>query len=293
MKKKMKGLLMGTVCMLALAGCGGSGGAAGNKTELPAEEYVQKAHAMLEEADSFAADFFAAVDMGGNNETKTEGTVVLIKEPLMAQVHTKMDFDNALRKSTSEESIYLEEVDGVVSQYMNYDGQWTEMTMEKESALLMVQIYNTLYNMETIFMAAENWSAEQNGGEIILSGVIPEEKFYDVEEYTRWFQLIGMSGLSEVYYAGVGDVPVTVSLDAKSGAPLSYSIDLAHALETVTNNVLKELSGGAGESSIAVGKYNITSELTQLGGVEAGEIPAEAKSSAINYEKEISMLESE
>ena len=293
MKKKIKGLLMGTACMLALAGCGGSGGAAGNKTELPAEEYVQNAHAMLEEADSFAADFFAAVDMGGNNETKTEGTVVLIKEPLMAQVHTKMDFDNALRKNTSEESIYLEEVDGVVSQYMNYDGQWTEMTMEKESALLMVQIYNTLYNMETIFMAAENWSAEQNGGEIILSGVIPEEKFYDVEEYTRWFQLIGMSGLSEVYYAGVGDVPVTVSLDAKSGAPLSYSIDLAHALETVTNNVLKELSGGAGESSIAVGKYNITSELTQLGGVEAGEIPAEAKSSAINYEKEISMLESE
>ena len=102
-----------------------------------------------------------------------------------------------------------------------------------------------------------------------------------------------MSGLSEVYYAGVGEVPVAVSLDAKNGVPLSYSIDLAHALETVTNNVLKELSGGAGESGIAVGKYNITSELTQLGGVEVGEIPAEAKSSAINYEKEISMLESE
>ena len=291
MKKRWKLLLFGAVCMFAMAGCG-----AESKEEITADaaqEYVQKAHAMLEEADSFAADFHAVADMGGGNETTAEGTVTFVKEPLMAQVHTKMDFDNAMRKSTSEESIYLEEVDGVVSQYMNYDGQWTEMTMEKESALLMVQIYNTLYNMETIFMAAENWSAEQNGGEIILSGVIPEEKFYDVEEYTRWFQLIGMSGLSEVYYAGVGDVPVTVSLDAKSGAPLSYSIDLAHALETVTNNVLKELSGGAGESSIAVGKYSITSELTQLGGVEAGEIPAEAKSSAINYEKEISMLESE
>ena len=291
MKKRWKLLLFGAVCMFAMAGCG-----AESKEEITADaaqEYVQKAHAMLEEADSFAADFHAVADMGGGNETTAEGTVTFVKEPLMAQVHTKMDFDNAMRKSTSEESIYLEEVDGVVSQYMNYDGQWTEMTMEKESALLMVQIYNTLYNMETIFMAAENWSAEQNGGEIILSGVIPEEKFYDVEEYTRWFQLIGMSGLSEVYYAGVGDVPVTVSLDAKSGAPLSYSIDLAHALETVTNNVLKELSGGAGESSIAVEKYNITSELTQLGGVEAGEIPAEAKNSAINYEKEISMLESE
>ena len=291
MKKRWKLLLFGAVCMFAMAGCG-----AESKEEITADaaqEYVQKAHAMLEEADSFAADFHAVADMGGGNETTAEGTVTFVKEPLMAQVHTKMDFDNAMRKSTSEESIYLEEVDGVVSQYMNYDGQWTEMTMEKESALLMVQIYNALYNMETIFMAAENWSAEQNGGEIILSGVISEEKFFDVEEYTRWFQLIGMSGLSEVYYAGVGDVPVTVSLDAKSGAPLSYSIDLAHALETVTNNVLKELSGGESGDGIAVKEYQITSELTQLGNVEAAEIPAEAKSSAINYEKEISMLENE
>ena len=291
MKKRWKTLLFGAVCMFAMAGCG-----AESKEEITADaaqEYVQKAHSMLEEADSFAADFHAVADMGGGNETTAEGTVIFVKEPLMAQVHTKMEFDDGLRKSTSEESIYLEEVDGVVSQYMNYDGQWTEMTMEKDSALTMVQIYNTLYNMETIFTAAENWSAEQKDDEIILSGVIPEEKFYDVEEYTRWFQLIGMSGLSEVYFAGVGDVPVTVTLDAKSGAPRSYSIDLAHALETVTNNVLKELSGGASGSGIEAEKYSITSELTQLSDVEAAEIPAEAKSSAINYEKEISMLESE
>ena len=161
MKKRWKLLLFGAVCVFAMAGCG-----AESKEEITADaaqEYVQKAHAMLEEADSFAADFHAVADMGGGNETTAEGTVTFVKEPLMAQVHTKMDFDNSMRKSTSEESIYLEEVDGVVSQYMNYDGQWTEMTMEKESALLMVQIYNTLYNMETIFMAAENWSAEQNG----------------------------------------------------------------------------------------------------------------------------------
>ena len=36
-----------------------------------------------------------------------------------------------------------------------------------------------------------------------------------------------------------------------------------------------------------------SSELTQLGNVKAGEIPDEVKSSAINYEREISMLESD
>lgn len=293
MKRMIKGLLMGTACMLVLAGCGGSDGATGNNTEIPAEEYVQAAHEMLEEADSFAADFQAVVDMGGNHETVTDGTVVLVKEPLMAQVHMRTNFADSVKDSESRESIYLEEVDGVVSQYMNYDGQWTEMTMEEDSALLMVQIYNTLYNMETIFTAAENWNGEKDGDEIVLSGVIPEAKFYDVEEYTRWFQLTGMSGLSEVYFAGVGDVPVTVSLDAKSGAPLSYTIDLAHALETVTNNVLQELNGGASGDGISVAKYQITSALTQMGGVELDSLSDLVKKDAVNYEEAFSLMEEE
>ena len=291
MKIRWKTLLFGAVCLFAMAGCGME-----SKEEITADaaqEYVQKAHAMLEEADSFAADFHAVADMGGGNETTTEGTVTFVKEPLQVQVQRNILFDDGVRESRSEEKAYLEEADDEVSYYMNYDGQWTEMTLDEEAALAVTQIYNTLYNMEAIFSAAENWVAEKTDGDIVLTGSIPEEKFYDVESYTRWFQLAGMSGLAEVYYAGVGDIPVTVTLNGKTGEPLSYSVDLAHALETVTNNVLKELSGGAGESSITVEKYNITSELTQLGGVEAGEIPAEAKSSAINYEKEISMLENE
>ena len=86
-------------------------------------------------------------------------------------------------------------------------------------------------------------------------------------------------------------MPVTVILDGKTGEPLSYEVDLAKALETVTNQVLLELSGGKA-SSMEITTYKITSRLTQLGGVEAGEIPAEAKDTAINYEREISLLES-
>ena len=227
--------------------------------------------------------------MKGSGETVTEGTVAMVKEPLYMNVDTTLAFDNLVQKY----DMYLEETEDAVNQYMSYDGEWTEMTMNEESALAGTQIYNTLYNMETIFSAGEDWTAEKEGGKIALHGVIPESKFYDVEEYTRWFQLAGMSGLSEVYYAGVGDVPVTVRVDGKTGAPLSYEVDLAKPLEIMTNNVLTELGGGKLENGVAVESYRITSELTQLGGVEAGEIPAEAKNTAINYEKEISLLEKE
>lgn len=283
MKKRITGGLL-AVCLLALAGCGGS-----SAENIPAEEYVQKAHGVLEEADSFAATFHAAVQMKGSDKTVTDGTVAMVKDPLYMKVDTTLDFGDLKQ----DYDMYLEKTEDAVNQYMSYDGEWTEMTMDEDSALAGTQIYNTLYNLETIFSAGENWTAKKDGGEIALHGVIPEAKFYDVEEYTRWFQLAGMSGLSEVYYAGVGDVPVTVTVDGKTGAPLSYEVDLAKPLEIMTNNVLTELGGGKLENGVAVESYRITSELTQLGGVEAEEIPAEAKDTAINYEKEISLLESE
>ncbi|MBR6542767.1 MAG: hypothetical protein IKT73_06135 [Anaerotignum sp.] len=291
MKKQMKrGLLSAAfVGIFMLAGCGG---AAEKVEEISAEvtaEYVQKAHAMLEEADGFTADFEATVKMKDSDKTVTKGVVTLVKEPLYMALDSTLTFDDLVQ----EYDMYLEETEDAVNQYMSYDGQWTEMTMKEDSAMKGVQIYNTLYNLETIFSAAENWTAVDDGKNICLTGTIPEAKFYDVEEYTRWFQLAGMSGLSEVYYKGVGDVLVTVLLDSKTGEPVSYEVDLAKPLEIMTNNVLRELGGGELENGVVVEEYTITSVLTQLGDVEAGEVPVEAKNDAINYEKEISLLENE
>ena len=288
MKKRMKGLLFGAVCVFLLAGCGGAESAE-TMTEGTAEEYVQKAHAMLEDADGFAATFLAEMQMKDAGRNVTEGTVTMVKSPFFMNVDAALTF----AALTQDYDLYLEETEDAVNQYMSYDGEWTEMTMDKESALLGTQIYNTLYNMEAVFSAVEDWTAEKQGNTVVLTGTIPEAKFYDVETYTRWFQLAGMSGLAEVYYAGVGDVPVTVVLDSKTGNPLSYEVDLAKQLEIMTNNVLTELGGGTLQNGVVVEKYIITSELTQLGGVEAGEIPAEARNDAINYEKEYSSMDKE
>ena len=185
MKKRITGGLL-AVCLLALAGCGSS-----SAENISAEEYVQKAHGVLEEADSFAATFHAAVQMKGSDKTVTDGTVAMVKDPLYMKVDTTLDFGDLKQ----DYDMYLEKTEDAVNQYMSYDGEWTEMTMDEDSALAGTQIYNTLYNLETIFSVFLNWTAKKDGGEIALHGVIPEAKFYDVEEYTRWFQLAGMSGL--------------------------------------------------------------------------------------------------
>ena len=289
MRKGIRVLLLGAV-MSVLAGCGSAvESSPTGKEEISAEVLIQDAHDILEEADSFTADFKAVVAMGESGKTLTEGTVAMVKEPLYAKVDTVLSFGD----QEQEYVLCLEKTEEAVNQYMSYDGQWTEMTLNEDSALMGVQIYNSLYNLEAVLEAAENWTAEKSGGEVVLAGTIPETKFYDVEEYTRWFQMAGMSGLSEVYFEGVGDVPVTMTLDGKTGAPVSYSVDLTKALETVTNNVLKELNGGESGNSIGVKEYQITSVLTQLGGVEPEPIPEAAKSDAINYEEEISLMAAE
>ena len=49
--------------------------------------------------------------------------------------------------------------------------------------------------------------------------------------------------------------------------------------------------GGVLDNGVTVEKYLISSEITQLGDVEDIEIPEAVKSDAINYEKEITLLE--
>lgn len=293
MKKQIKRLLLGAafIGMFAFAGCGADAlEPAGNTLkDKSADGYVQAAQEALAEADSFTADFKTTVQMKGSGKTVTKGTVTCVKEPFYVNVDTDMIFDDLVQ----EYDLYLEQSGDAVNQYMSYNGEWTEMTMDKPSAQAGVKIYNTLENMQAFLDAGEDWKMQQKGGKVVLTGIIPEEKVFAVEENGRLFQQAGMSGLSEVYFAGVGDVTVELTVDAKTGAPIAFDIDLAKTLEIMTNNVLTELGGGTLENGVEVTRYVISSEITQLGGVKAGEIPVEAKSSAINYEKEISLLENE
>lgn len=275
-----------------LTGCGAEAPASDSAVEFAAEEVVLAAREALAEADGYEADFEAVVAMANANETQTSGTVTLAEEPLSMLVDIRMAFDDSEEMAYFDEKIYLEESGDAVSQFMNYNGQWTEMTLSPEDAMTGVQVYDTAGNMQIVLEAAENWQlTEKADGRLWMTAVIPEAKVYAVEEAGRLFQLTGMSGLSEVYFGNTGDIPVIFSFAEKTNAPLSYELDLAQALETVTNNVLTELGGGTLTAGVDVERYTITSELTQLGGVDAVTVPEAARSSAINYEREISLLE--
>ncbi|MPN25393.1 hypothetical protein SDC9_172802 [bioreactor metagenome] len=98
-----------------------------------------------------------------------------------------------------------------------------------------------------------------------------------------------MNGVGENYYSDVEAVPFEIQLK-EDGTPLSFTVDFGKSLETVMNHVLQEL-GQEGTESIKVEKYTITQNISKLGEVKKIDIPSGARS-AINYEKEISLIES-
>lgn len=284
MGKRREICCIGLLLMALLAGCG----TAEPKEQPPqtANAYVQAARVVLAGTDSFTADFDMeiAINHAEEDSMTATGTIAMVQEPFYA----KIDAQTGFADSQYRYSAYLEQDGDTVSQYMNYDGDWTEMTLSAENAESGVQIYNATENMEILLAAAENLTMQTEGDRVILSGDIPGEKLYEVEEAGQFFCIVGMSGLSEDSFAGVGDCPVTFVLEQKTGIPVSYEIDLTDALEQVASNVLQELDDADG---VTVQSYRISAVLTQLCGVAAEEIPAEVKNSAINYEKEFALQE--
>lgn len=288
-QKKRRLLAAAIAGALALAGCGAAVGDTEEPSAKTAEEYVQSARDMLKQAEGFEAGFTAEIVMDGSGEVKTEAEISMVQSPLQAKVNVHYSFADT---TAQDSSIYLEEKDDAVNLYMDYDKEWTEMTLSHEDAINNIRIYDAVDNMESLLTVAEDWQAGAQDGDVMtVTARVPAAEVYTVEENGKFFQLAGMSGLSETYFSDVNDVPVEFRFNWKTGQPISYKMDLAEALETVTNNVLKELNGGTLENSVAVERYLVSAEITQLGDVETVEIPAAAKSDAINYEKEIRLLE--
>ncbi|KXL51717.1 hypothetical protein CLNEO_29230 [Anaerotignum neopropionicum] len=254
--------------------------------ESVAEKYVALASSKLETASSFAADFYAEVIMGGESEkTITSAKVEMIYEPLAAMIKTQDLYGaNALNSET-----YLEKVDSGINMYMLYDGHWTEMTLQDKNARKSVGMYDAVKGMQMLLDYGGNWKqTSAKDGIVTISGEVPAEMVYEVSEGGNFLQLAGMNGVGESYYMGVEAVPFEVQLK-EDGTPVLFSVDFAKTLETVMNCVLQELNADE-ENLISVEKYYIKQTISNFGEVKQIKIPVDARS-AINYEKEISLLE--
>lgn len=277
-------ICLAATAVVCLAACGTPENAENTtQTGMTPAEYATAALQSLEEASSYKGAVNVVSNMQGSNDS-TEVTVFQIKEPFCMQITEVL---NSGGQSYSTQR-YLEAEDTNVNLFMNYNSQWTEMSLEKDAALDSVQIYDVRENMATLLQHTSGWqeTARENK-QVTLQGTLPAADVFAVVEGGKLLQLAGMSGIAENYYEGVADVPVTFVFKEDTGEAVSCHMDLGNVLQTVTNNVLKELQ--ADSAGITVQEYGVTMDISDLNGVQSIEIPAEAHS-AINYEQEITSM---
>lgn len=278
-------ICLAATAVVCLAACGTPDTAEDTaQTGMTPAEYATAALQSLEEANSYKGAVNVVSNMQ-NSSDSTEVTVSQIKEPFCMQISETLNSAGGQSYSTQR---YLEVEDTKVNLFMNYNNQWTEMSLEKDAALDSVQIYDVRENMATLLQHTSTWqeTARENN-RVTLQGTLPAADVYAVVEGGKLLQLAGMSGIAENYYEGVADVPVTFVFKEDTGEAVSCYMDLANALQTVTNNVLKELQTDS--AGITVQEYGVTMDISDLDGVQSIEIPAEAHS-AINYEQEITSM---
>lgn len=289
MKNKIKVAVTMALCaMVFLSGCNGKPTSNVDiaLAEGGTDNYIALAKTKLEAAPSFAADFYAEAQMGDEEDkTISKAKIEMLREPLAVGILTQDLFG----KSTMDSQIYLEKVNDGVNMYMSYDGQWTEMTLAEENAMKFVGMYDAVKDMSILLNAGDEWKlVSANSGVVTITGKIPAQKVYNVCEAGFFLQIAGMNGVGENYYSDVEAVPFEIQLK-EDGTPLSFTVDFGKTLETVMNHVLQEL-GQEGTEAIKVEKYTITQNISKLGEVKKIDIPSGARS-AINYEKEISLIE--
>ncbi|MFV0314795.1 MAG: hypothetical protein ACK5I7_06780 [Anaerotignum sp.] len=279
-------MLMGT--MVFVSGCGAKPASSDNVAdgENIAAEYVDLAKSKLENASDFTSVFYGEAKMGQETaRTVFNAEVKMIRQPLLVSIAMMDSYGTNEVKS----QLYLEKVRNMVNMYTMYDGQWTEMTLDETNAVKSVGIYDAPTNMALLLTAGENWEqTSSKDGVITITGKLPAQKVYDVAEAGVFLQLAGMNGVGQSNYEGVESVLFEVQIK-EDGTPVGFSIDFTKTLETVMQNVLNEL-GQEVEEQVYVEKYFMSHEFTLFDELEEIEIPDEAKS-AINYEKEISLIQ--
>ena len=232
-------ICLAATAVVCLAACGTPENAENTaQTGMTPAEYATAALQSLEEANSYKGAMNVVSNMQDSSDS-TEVTVSQIKEPFCMQITEVLNSAGGQSYSTQR---YLEAEDTNVNLFMNYNNQWTEMSLEKDAALDSVQIYDVRENMITLLQHTSTWqeTARENK-QVTLQGTLPAADVYTVVEGGKLLQLAGMSGIAENYYEGVADVPVTFVFKEDTGEAVSCHMDLANVLQTVTNNVLKEL----------------------------------------------------
>lgn len=285
MKKRYKYL---AICLVIWTSFGLTSCGSAQKAETQAQQnmtpemYITQATESLQEAGSYVGKLEVLTE----TETESYHTVAdltKMNHPLKAHIDEHYTYGES---KTLTEIYYIDETDNAVNIYRKYDGQWTAISLPRTEALKSMQFFDIGSNICVLLKNGQNWKeVSQNNQEIMFSGTISTQAVYDVINQTNLLQLSGVNGISEIYFTGVNDLEIQITMDKKQMVPLTCTIDLSEIQRIVTDNILKELQV-PNDDAFLLNNYNMKMEIFNINQTQNIEFPKEINN-AINYEQAI------
>lgn len=256
---------------------------------LPLEEYLDLAKEKAIRVISFNSELTADINMGEDESTEAITATV--------QFDNNNDFKGYISTQTiksnynTTQNIYLEQLGDEVSIFSENSQTWTEINYDYQEALSIVSAYNGISNFNYLLDNGKNFKMmnSKNPNTIVIQGIIPKEKTFNLIENTGLFYFIGMNQTEQNAYENTEDVTFTLEFN-KTGEPVYYCIYLDNLLESVSNHISKEFSLSLGEGieidEIDVQLYKVQQYFSDINLSQNIEIPVKARN-AINYDEVI------
>lgn len=219
-----------------------------------------------------------------NKDESTSETETSTEEP--AEEETVTDESESLTEDTTENEetvMYAETKDNTNTIYMGYAGKWMKQSLESEDMNYITNQYNIPEIVKLILANGKDFketgTENINGAEAVkYDGTFDVTALQVFINETKVLDFIGMSGLPDTFYDGVGETTVSVWVDKKTNLPVKFSVDIAECVQKLTDNLIAT-SGQevTEEQKLYLTKYLVESDIRDVNNVESFELPEETK----------------
>ena len=291
-KKLISALLIGA-SVVSLAGCGSQAksassakSSAGSQTASSSaavksdvlKEVVEKTAAEKNYTAKMNVDF-TFEDSGKTDEATVDTAITSVENPLSR--HITIDTkENGNQLNSSE--FYVDTDSSKKKLYLSYQNEWYKMDVDDNTLYAMLGQYDIKSVLNVLLSNASD--AKKGGKETVngtecvkIDAVIKSDAVPQTILKTGVFVVTGLVNLSAEHMSGVGDMPVTFWVNAKTNEVVKFTFDAGKAYQQIADNAYESMKASSAYSSsaqkLSVGKFAVTTDITNIGSTNKTAVP--------------------
>ncbi|MCI1959220.1 MAG: hypothetical protein LKJ25_06310 [Clostridia bacterium] len=282
--KKILAVILAVFAVAPLTGCS-SGGL--SKAQL--SDILKTASEKTADEKSYTAAMdvdFAVKDDGKSSEASVDTSINSMESPLNRHIKISTKQNG---KETSNSEFYVDTQDKTQDVYFSYQNGWYKVNVNSDELNSMLGQYDIKEVINILLTNSTNATVgdkeDVNKTECYkVDAVIPADNVPKTILSTGVFVVTGLVNLTEEHMSGVKDMPVTFWVNSKTGEVMKFAFDAGPVYQKIVDNAYEALKNNKDADvkedakNISVGKFEITTDISDINNTKKTEIPKDVLS---------------